>query len=181
VALLSVGHGTLDEQALGDLLVGAGVELLVDVRRFPASRRLPHVNRGELERWLPERGVAYRWAEDLGGRRQVQPGSRHVALRNDSFRAYADHMDTPAFRVALDGLLVEAAGGTTTVMCSEALWWRCHRRLLADAAVLLGGSEVLHLYHDGRQTTHEPTREVRVEAGRLSYDLGGQQELPGVG
>lgn len=168
--LCTVGHGTLTGDELAGLVTAAGVEMVVDVRSFPASRRHPQFRREAMERWLPEAGVAYTWEPRLGGRRRPAPDSPHTALRVAAFRGYADHMETSEFREALDDLLVEAAARPTTVMCAESVWWRCHRRLLADAAVLLRGASVEHLFHDGRLQAHPPTAEARVDGRRLVYD-----------
>jgi uncharacterized protein (DUF488 family) len=178
-----VGHGTLAQDELAAFLRGAGVVSLVDVRTGPGSRRNPHLNRAELERWLPEAGIDYRWEKRLGGFRTLPAGSpdraRHVdtALRNDSFRAYAGHMRTPDFGIALAGVLGEAARRRTAVMCSETVWWRCHRRLVADAAQLLRGADVWHLMPGG-PARHRPTDGVRVAGDVLVYDAGGTAPLP---
>ena len=131
--LLTVGHGTAGEDELLRLLHGAGVRLVVDVRRFPGSRRHPHVTRAQLERWLPVGGVQYRWDPRLGGRRHVPAGDDEVDTwwQVPAFRAYAAHMRTDEFRAGLDELLTDVAArsaGYTAAMCSESLWWRCHRR-----------------------------------------------------
>lgn len=171
-ALVTVGHGTASQERLAALLNEADVASVVDVRRFPGSRRNPHVGREELARWLPEVGITYRWEERLGGRRRGHPGSPHVGMRNDSFRAYADHLTTPDFRGAIAEVLAEADARPVAVMCSESVWWRCHRRLIADHVLLLEQRPVLHLFHDGRLAPHRPTDVVRVEGGRLLYDAG---------
>jgi uncharacterized protein (DUF488 family) len=176
--LLTLGHGTASQAELLGLLVGAGVERLVDVRAHPGSRRHPHVAREAMAGWLARAGVAYRWEPELGGRRRPAPGSVNHALRDPAFRGYADHMRTPAFWSALDRLLAEAAAAPTVAMCSETLWWRCHRRLLADAAVLVRGAEVLHLDHRGRLEPHRPTDGVRRDGDLLAYDLGSTPPLP---
>jgi uncharacterized protein (DUF488 family) len=176
--LLTLGHGTATTDELVALLEGAGLERLVDIRIFPGSRRHPHVARAAMAGWLAGAGVAYRWEPELGGRRRPVPGSVNHALRNASFRGYADHMRTPEFWSALDRLLAEAAAAPTTVMCAETLWWRCHRRLLADAAVLVRGAEVLHLDHRGRLEPHRPTDGVRRDGDLLAYDLGSTPPLP---
>jgi uncharacterized protein (DUF488 family) len=167
----TVGHGTLPADELASLLGGAGIAQLVDVRSFPGSRHNPQFGREAMERWLPEAGIAYRWLRGLGGRRRPVVGSRHVALRNESFRAYADHMETAEFLDAVDELLAVAKASPTAVMCSEAVWWRCHRRLLADHLVLLHGVEATHQMHDGRRPEHPPTAGVRVADGMLRYDV----------
>ncbi len=176
--LLTVGHGTLPAEDLTALLHGAGVTHLVDVRSYPGSRHNPQFGRDEMERWVPEAGVDYRWVRDLGGRRRPDPASRHVALRNAAFRAYADHMETPAFRAAVADLLARASGEVTAVMCSETVWWRCHRRLLADHVSLVAGVEVLHLMHDARLTPHPPTDGARPDGDGVVYDRGQTPPLP---
>jgi uncharacterized protein (DUF488 family) len=170
--LLTVGHGTADQDELTRLLADAEVTSVVDVRRFPGSRRHPHVARDRLERWLPDAGIAYRWEERLGGRRRGQPGSPHTGLRDASFRAYADHLGSDEFRTAIAEVVDEAQTHRVAVMCSESVWWRCHRRLIADHVTLLAERPVLHLFHDGRRAEHAPTDVVRVEGGRLLYDGG---------
>jgi uncharacterized protein (DUF488 family) len=176
--LLTFGHGTATADELVALLEGAGAERLVDVRTAPGSRRHPHVRREAMAGWLGEAGVGYRWEPELGGFRRPDPGSVNTALRHPAFRGYADYMRTPPFWVALDRLLAEAAAAPTTAMCSETLWWRCHRRLLADAAVLVRGAEVLHLDHRGRLEPHRPTDGVRRDGDLLAYDLGSTPPLP---
>lgn len=154
------------------LLSGAGVARVVDVRRVPRSRRHPHVASDAMARWLPDAGIAYRWEPRLGGWRRTSPSSPNTALRNDSFRGYADHMAGAEFRAALDDVLAEAAAEPTVVLCSETVWWRCHRRLLADAAVIGRGAVVRHLGHDGRWTDHRLTDGVRDAGGWPVYDAG---------
>jgi uncharacterized protein (DUF488 family) len=172
VELLTVGHGTLPELRFGDLLSDAGVELLVDVRRAPGSRRHPHFSRAQMEIWVPRRAIQYRWEPTLGGWRRPRPDSPNSALRNASFRGYADYMATAPFWSALDGALADSERVRTAVMCSEAVYWRCHRRLIADATELTRGVAVRHLTHDGRLIPHVLTDGVRSENGHLIYDGG---------
>jgi uncharacterized protein (DUF488 family) len=176
--LLTVGHGTAAAEELAGLLDRAGVERLVDVRTAPGSRRHPQFRREAMAGWLAEAGVAYRWEPELGGFRRPDPASVNYGLRHPAFRGYADYMRSPRFWAALDRLLAEAAA-PTAAMCSETLWWRCHRRLLADAAVLVRGAEVLHLDHRGGQERHRPTSGVRRDGDLLAYDLGATPPLPG--
>jgi uncharacterized protein (DUF488 family) len=177
VELTTVGHGTASEDDFGHRLQVAKVGWLVDVRIAPGSRRNPHLGRDALERWLPRYGVGYRWDKRLGGFRKVSPESPDVALRNDSFRGYAAHMRTAEFLSAMDELLADVAGLRTTVMCSESVWWRCHRRMVADFAQLARGVPVRHLMPDGRFEAHRPTEGVRLrDDGLLVYD-GGQAPL----
>jgi uncharacterized protein (DUF488 family) len=175
--LLTVGHGTASQSELEALLTGAGVVSVVDVRRHPGSRRHPHVARDQLEVWLPAAGIDYRWEERLGGRRRRAPDSPHTGLRNPSFQAYADHLGSEEFRAAMKQVLHEARQRRVAVLCSESLWWRCHRRLIADHVTLLSDVGLRHLLHDGRLDEHHPTDVVRVEDGRLVYDGGAPRLL----
>jgi uncharacterized protein (DUF488 family) len=168
--LLTAGHGTLSGEALSKLLRGASVAAIVDVRTVPKSARHPQFRREALEQWLPEAGIAYRWEPALGGFRKPRRDSVNVALRHPSFRGYADYMQTPDFANALDTLLAQASATSTAILCSESLWWRCHRRLIADAASLAYGVEVLHLMHDHKLREHVTTQGVRVVEGGLRYD-----------
>jgi uncharacterized protein (DUF488 family) len=157
-----------------EVLDGAGVTRVVDVRRFPGSRRHPHVAREELERWLPDAGIGYRWEPRLGGRRSVPAESPDVWWQVAAFRAYAGYTRTTEFRAGFGALLAEvaeAAGGRVAVMCSEAVWWRCHRRLISDVAVLLHDVPVLHLGHDGRLSPHPPSAGARRTDAGLVYDV----------
>jgi uncharacterized protein (DUF488 family) len=173
----TVGHGTLDAEAFAGLLVEAGIDEVVDIRRFPGSRRHPQFDTGAMASWLPDADIAYRWLPALGGRRKLVPGSPNIGLRHEQFRAYADHMESTEFLVGVDELVARAADASLAVMCSESLWWRCHRRLLADHLVLLDGQAVEHLFHDGRLQLHPTMPEARVDGDRLVYDLGVQPTL----
>jgi uncharacterized protein (DUF488 family) len=166
VPLLTVGHGPDDRNRLGARLSGAGITSLVDVRRFPGSRNNPDVRREELAGWLPAAGIAYRWEERLGGRRRLPPDEpvADAWWTVAQFAAYAAHTRTPEFRAALDALLDEAAAATVAVMCSESVWWRCHRRLIADVAVLGRAVPVDHLMPDGRLAAHRPSAGAVVGA-----------------
>ena len=175
MTLFTVGHGSRTVDELAGVVLDAGVGVVVDVRRYPGSRRSPHLARGSLAVELPARGVGYEWqGEALGGRRPTSALSRHPAWRHPAFRGYADHMDGEEFRVALDALVarVSGPGPAAAVMCAETLWWRCHRRLIADAAVL-AGVEVVHLLGGGRSEPHRVSPGARADAGgRPVYDVG---------
>jgi uncharacterized protein (DUF488 family) len=157
--LLTVGHGPQDRVALGARLTAAGVQVVVDVRRYPGSRANPDVGREALEEWLPRLGIGYRWDERLGGRRRLPPGEPAADgwWTVTQFAAYAAHTRTAEFAAALDEVVAGAATATLAVMCSESVWWRCHRRLIADVAVLTQGVPVRHLMPDGRLTPHRPS------------------------
>jgi uncharacterized protein (DUF488 family) len=169
--LVTVGHGTMSREGFSDLLRDAGVMQVVDVRSVPASRRNPHFAREQVERWLPADGIAYGWERRLGGFRRPRPDSTNVALRHPSFRGYADYMATAEFGEALDALVGSALARVTAVMCAETLWWRCHRRLIADAAELVRSLHTVHLGHDGRLADHRLTDGVRLDDdGVVVYD-----------
>src|SRR5581483_3123949 len=171
--LLTFGHGNASAAQMTRLLLDAGVAVLVDVRTAPGSRRHPHVARAELARWLPAAGVSYRWEKRLGGFRKASPDSPDTAWREDMFRGYAAHMRTADFGAAVDEVLALAEADRTAVMCSESLWWRCHRRLLADLVVAARGVPVRHLLHDGRTEEHRLSPGLRRrDDGLLVYDAG---------
>jgi len=176
--LHTVGHGTLAADEFASLLHGTGIAGVVDVRSFPGSRHNPQFGREEMERWVPGAGLGYGWMPQLGGRRRPVSGSKHVALRNQAFRAYADHMETEDFLAGVTDLLALAADESLAVMCSESVWWRCHRRLVADHLTLVHDVDVIHLMHDGRLTPHMPTAGVRVTGGSLVYDVGATPQMP---
>ncbi|WP_147918703.1 DUF488 family protein [Ruania zhangjianzhongii] len=162
--LLTLGHGTLAAEDFLALIRSAEITRIVDVRSFPGSRRNPQFGRETMAEWLEQAGVDYVWEQRLGGRRRgVGERTAHLGLRHPSFRAYADWMETEEFRAGLS-TLAEPAAGQSAVMCSESLWWRCHRRLLSDYVVLVERAEVRHLMHDGRLQDHPLTPEARLVA-----------------
>ena len=167
--ILTVGHGAQTADELGETLRTAGVEVLFDIRRYPGSRRHPQFNAGEMSRWLGACAVDYRWVESLGGRRQPAADSPNVGLDNDQFRAYADHMATDEFRAGMAEVLEAARSRRVAVMCSETVWWRCHRRLLADHLELVEGDVVEHLFPGGRRYPHAATEGAAVVDGRVVY------------
>ena len=171
--LLTYGHGTESAERTVATLTGARVAALVDIRTAPGSRRNPQFVRAAMEEWLPEAGIAYRWEKRLGGFRRPSPGNPDVAWREDMFRGYAEHMRSADFGAAIDAVLAEAESRQVVVMCSESLWWRCHRRLVADYVSVARAVEVRHLMHDGRTEAHRPSPGLRLrEDGLLVYDSG---------
>lgn len=172
----TIGHSTLPIGEFLTLLAAHRITYLADVRRFPMSRRYPQYNRQSLERTLLEAGLAYGLYPELGGRRTPQPNSHNTAWRNASFRGYADYMETPVFRTAVDGLLTAAAGARVAIMCAEALWWRCHRAMIADY-LWAAGIRVLHITSIGNASDHPLTRAATLVDGHLSYAGDPQLDL----
>lgn len=169
--LMTVGHGSLERGALVRLLTEHDVELLVDVRRYPGSRRNPQTKPDALKESLTRAGIDYRWDERLGGRRRLASDSRDTWWEVDQFRAYAGWTRTPDFAAGLRELLAEATERRTAIMCAEAVWWRCHRRLIADFLTLARATPVRHLDHDGRTTRHPVAAGARrTPDGVLVYD-----------
>ena len=173
--MLTFGHGRLDRAALAALVADAGIELVVDVRRFPGSRRNDAAARGEVPELLAEVGIDYRWEERLGGRRQLTKAelgdSPDAWWQVAAFRAYAGWTRSGEFRDALARLLEDDATKTTAIMCSESVWWRCHRRIISDVVLLEAGREVGHLMHTGKVTPHPPSEGARPGSdGQLVWD-----------
>jgi uncharacterized protein (DUF488 family) len=161
--LFTIGHSTRALEEFIGLLEENGIRTLIDVRRFPASRRHPHFNSADLASSLGRAGIAYRHEVDAGGRRPVLPRSPNDAWRNAGFRGYADHMDTAEFRAALTRILDDARVAGTAVMCAEAVPWRCHRNLISDAAVALG-FEVRHIMGAAQVQEHRLHAAARVRS-----------------
>jgi len=168
----TVGHSTRELVEFLGLLRTHGIRQLIDVRRYPASRRYPHFAKESLSAALGLDGVRYRHEPDLGGRRSGRADSPHVAWRSAGFRAYADHMESDEFHRGVEQLLNGGELDQTVVMCSESVWWRCHRRLLADHLELVRGLDVVHLMHDGRRTAHPITDGARRDGDHVVYDVG---------
>ena len=175
--IYTVGHSTRPAGALEELLLEQGVELLVDVRRFPASRRHPHFAQAELANSLRRAGIEYRHEIDLGGRRKTRADSPNTAWRNASFRGYADHVQTEAFESALARVLDQAAARPTAIMCAEAHPSRCHRRIISDLLTLRGW-RVRHVIERDRVEDHVLDESARSTAdGSIVYPAPRQQDL----
>ena len=176
VTVRTVGHSNRSFDAFAAILKAHGVARVVDVRTLPRSRHNPQFNEETLQAALQAKGIAYGRLPALGGLRHPRKDSRNTGWRNDSFRGYADYMETAPFEDGLDDLLALAAERPTAIMCAEALWWRCHRSLIADA--LSGrGVEVVHLLDERRTEPHRLTRFARIEDGRVTYPAA-QLSLP---
>ena len=167
--LYTIGHSTRTLDELIAVLRAHEIQTLVDIRAFPMSRRLPQFNRESLEQTLPAAGIRYVWMKGLGGyRKKTLEESPNIALRNDSFRNYADYMLTPEFEQAMAELLALAESSRTAYMCAERLYFRCHRLLVSDWLVA-HGHDVLHIDGTGPVKPHTLTAEGRVVEGRLIY------------
>lgn len=164
----TIGHSTRPLDEFIGLLRSERIELLADVRRYPASRMHPHFDAEALRVSLIAEGIGYEGLTELGGRRQPRADSANTRWRNASFRGYADYMDTAAFESALGRLMSAAANARTAIMCAEAPWWRCHRALIADR-LKANGVEVLHIMGRGNATEHPYTAAANVVDGVLSY------------
>ena len=179
--LLTFGHGRLRADELVALVTGAGIACVVDVRRFPGSRANEAAARGVVPALLAEAGVGYRWDERLGGRRHLRKDepSPDTWWQVAAFRAYAAWTRTPDFAAGFADLLTDVARTRTAVMCSESVWWRCHRRIISDVAVLGHGVEVEHLMHTGALVAHRPSEGARLtDEGRLVWDLEAKDGPP---
>jgi uncharacterized protein (DUF488 family) len=164
VVVHTIGHGTRPLDELVGLVAEAGVQTLVDVRRYPGSRRNPQFNQGPLASALGDAGIAYRHAVDLGGRLSGEPGEeRYACIRVPAFRSYAARMGTPGWQAALADALAEPA---PAFMCSETPWTKCHRRLIAEL-LHARGHDVRHLVRPGRTEPHVPWAVAETRAGRL--------------
>lgn len=167
--LYTIGHSTRTLDELVSALKAHGIEILVDIRAFPASRRLPHFNRESLESELPKRGIRYVWMQALGGyRKKIRDDSPHIALRSQSFRNYADYTLTAEFQEAIHNLLSLAQQSRTAYMCAERMYFQCHRMIVSDW-LEAHGHEVLHINAEGPVHPHQLTAEARIVDGEMIY------------
>jgi uncharacterized protein (DUF488 family) len=169
--IFTIGHSNRTGEDFLALLKELGIETVVDIRRYPGSRKFPHFNREALEGTLKANGINYLWFESLGGRRHGEKNSesKNTGLRSPAFRNYADYMGTEEFRGAIAKLLETAAASSTTIMCAEALYWRCHRKLVSDY-LALHNVEVKHILEGGKLLDHKLTAgAVIAEGGDVIY------------
>jgi uncharacterized protein (DUF488 family) len=174
----TIGHSTRSLEAFVAALEGNGIEAVIDVRRFPGSRRFPHFGSEILSRALDEHAIAYCSLRSLGGRRRGGPIAGNVAWRHPAFRAYAEHMESEEFALGLEELISIAAGLHTAMMCAELLWWRCHRRLIADVLTSLG-EQVVHIRDVGTTEVHRIRPPARIVNGVLTYERSGNDHESG--
>lgn len=164
----TVGHSTRSAVEFNEVLAAHEIEAVVDVRSFPGSRRYPQFNKQQLANSVEAHDIAYFHLPQLGGRRQTRKDSRNTAWKNQSFRGYADHMETEEFQQGIERLLEIAGGKRAALMCAEALWWRCHRSLISDS-LKARGVEVIHIIDATHEQPHPFTSAARVIDGELSY------------
>jgi uncharacterized protein (DUF488 family) len=164
----TIGHSTRTIEDFLDLLREHRIEAIADVRRYPGSRRFPHFGQGALAATLADAGIDYVHFIELGGRRKAAPDSPNTAWRSEAFRGYADFMMTAEFEAAIHKLLELAAERRTAILCAEAVWWRCHRGLVADR-LKADGHEVLHITGAKAPELHPYTSAASIVDGRLSY------------
>lgn len=164
----TIGHSTRSGEEFMEILAAHNIEVLIDVRTYPSSRRFPHFNKSALTESLEKAGIQYQHEPRLGGRRAPRKDSHNTAWQNAQFRGYADHMETPEFQHAVEELLELSGKTRTTVMCAEAVWWKCHRSLIADY-LKAAGHTVIHIINEKKTEEHPFTSAARIIDGELSY------------
>jgi len=167
----TIGHSTRGLEEFLEILVKFRIEALADVRSFPGSRRYPQYGKEALATSLRASAIEYAWLPALGGRRHASRDSPNTAWRNAAFRGYADYMGTAEFAQGLQQLLDLASEARTVIMCAEALWWRCHRAMIADA-LCVSGVQVVHIMDARHETLHPMTAAASIVQGELSYAGG---------
>jgi uncharacterized protein (DUF488 family) len=166
----TIGHSTRSFEEFLEMLHSFSIKLIADVRSYPGSRRFPQFNKEALEVSLPQDSIQYAHLKNLGGRRKANPDSKNTGWRHAAFRGYADYMETNAFKDGIIELANRALGQRTAYMCSEALWWRCHRSMISDY-LRLQGWNVMHIMGIGKAEPHSYTEPARIVEGKLNYEL----------
>jgi uncharacterized protein (DUF488 family) len=165
----TIGHSTRKIDIFLSLLQENGIKLVADVRMFPGSKRYPQFGREALAESLSEHGIRYEHFPELGGRRKAKPNSHNTAWRNESFRGYADYMETKDFQKGIERLVdLAEKSGPTAIMCAEAVWWRCHRSLISDH-LKARGVEVIHILDAKKNEQHPFTSAAQIVNDQLSY------------
>lgn len=165
----TIGHSTRPLEEFVAMLHSFKIALVADIRSFPGSRKFPQYNKESLEITLPQNNLQYLHIKELGGRRKANPGSKNTAWRHVAFRSYADYMETPAFKEGIKILEEIASKQRTAYMCSEAVWWRCHRSMVSDY-LKLQGWKVMHIMSVDKATEHPYTAPARIVDGELNYE-----------
>ena len=166
----TIGHSTRSFEAFGLMLHSFNIKLVADIRSYPGSRKFPQFNKEALEITLPQINIRYVHLKDLGGRRKVNPDSKNTGWRHASFRGYADYMETSAFKDGIKELIKIALKQRIAYMCSEAVWWRCHRSMISDY-LKVKGWKVMHIMGVGKTEEHPYTAPARIVNGKLNYEL----------
>lgn len=164
----TIGHSTRSFEEFVAMLHSFHIEMVADIRSFPGSRKFPQYNKELLEISLPQNNLQYIHLKNLGGRRKVNPGSKNTAWRNVAFRGYADYMETAAFKEGINQLELMALNKRTAYMCSEAVWWRCHRSMVSDY-LKVRGWKVMHIMAIGKQEDHAYTSPARIVGDQVVY------------
>jgi uncharacterized protein (DUF488 family) len=168
----TIGHSTRPIDELTAMLQSFAIKLVADVRSYPGSRRYPQFNKEALQISLAKNNIGYVHLPELGGRRKANPDSKNTMWRHEAFRGYADYMETDAFKKAIEQLQSLAGEQQTAYMCSEAVWWRCHRSLISDYLKSIGWT-VMHIMAIGKEEEHPYTSAARLVNGVLSYEKNG--------
>lgn len=166
----TIGHSTRSFEEFLDMLHSFNIELIADIRSYPGSRKFPQFNKEALEISLPQNNIQYVHLKNLGGRRKANPDSKNTGWRHAAFRGYADYMETNIFKDGIMDLANRALKQRIAYMCSEALWWRCHRSMISDY-LRLQGWDVMHIMGIGKAERHSYTRPARIVNGKLNYEL----------
>ncbi|WP_029035201.1 DUF488 family protein [Salinimicrobium terrae] len=164
----TIGHSTHPLEEFLEWLQSHNIEALVDIRRYPGSRKYPHFNLEALAESFPKNGIFYHHFENLGGRRKAKPDSVNQVWRHPSFRGYADYMETSEFKSTVEELKAIATENRTAIMCSEAVWWSCHRAMVSDY-LKAEGWKILHIMAPEKTTEHPYTKPAKIEGGKLVY------------
>ena len=167
-SIWTIGHSTRPLEEFLAMLQSFNIEQVADIRRYPGSQKFPHFNKDQLAISLPQSGIQYIHMPDLGGRRKVMPDSKNGSWRHPAFRGYADYMETDVFRDAIKQLETIAQEKRTAYMCSEAVWWSCHRALVSDYLKARGWT-VMHIMGIGKEEEHPYTAPARIVNGELTY------------
>jgi len=172
----TIGHSTHTLEEFIEMLKSFHIELVVDIRSFPGSRKFPQFNKEALEISLPQNNIQYIHLKNLGGRRKVNPDSKNTSWRHLAFRAYADYMETEAFKEGIKDLEKISTKQRTAYMCSEAVWWRCHRSMVSDY-LKVHGWKVMHIMAVGKEKEHPYTEPARIVNGELSYEIESKNKI----
>ena len=165
----TIGHSTRSLEEFVAMLHSFNIKLIADIRSYPGSRKFPQFNKEALEISLPQNNIQYLHIKELGGRRKVNPGSKNTAWRHVAFRSYADYMETASFKNGIKELQQIALKQRTAYMCSEAVWWRCHRSMVSDY-LKLHDWNVIHIMGIGKATEHNYTAPARIVNNELNYE-----------